>query len=54
MRRERVCIPPKLYQRMLHELYDGHKGVKKMQHLARDRVYWQGIDADIAEYVKHC
>ena len=50
----RVWIPSKLYQRMLHDLHDGHKGVKKMQHLARDRIYWQGLDADITEYVKHC
>ena len=39
---------------MLHELHDGHKGAKKMQHLAMDRFFWQGMVADIAEYVKHC
>ena len=25
-----------------------------MQHLAREKIYWQGIDADITEYVKQC
>ena len=25
-----------------------------MQHLARERIHWQGIDANIIEYVKHC
>ena len=30
------------------------QGVEKMQLLERDRVYWQGMDADNAEYVKHC
>ena len=54
LKEDRVCIPAKLYLRMLHEIYDGHKGVEKMQHLARDRIYWQGMGADIAEYVKHC
>ena len=33
---DRVCIPLVLYQRILHELHDGHKGIKKIQHLARD------------------
>ena len=46
--------PPELYQRMLHDLHEGHKGVGKMQHLTQDKIYWQGMDADIAEYVKNC
>ena len=50
----RVCIPPELYQRMLSQLHGGHKGVEKMQHLTREKIYWQGIDTDITEYVKHC
>ena len=25
-----------------------------MQHLAREKIYWPGLDADIIEYVKHC
>ena len=37
---------------MLHDLHEGHKGIEKMQHLARDKIYWQGMDADITEYVK--
>ena len=49
-----VCIPPKLYQIMLHDLHNGHKGIEKMQHLVRERIYWQGLDADITEYVKCC
>ena len=32
---------------------NGHKGIEKMQYLARDRICWQGMDVDIAEYVKH-
>ena len=39
---------------MLHDLHEGHKRLEKMQHLAHDRIYWQGMDADITEYVKNC
>ena len=28
------------------------KGIEKMQHLARDKIYWQGMDADITEICK--
>ena len=46
--------PLELYERMLHDLHEGHKGIEKMQHLTRDRIYWQGMDADITEYIKNC
>ena len=39
---------------MLHDLHEGHKGIEKMQHLACDKIYWQGMVADITEYVKNC
>ena len=51
---DRICIPPELYERMLHDLHEGHKGIEKMQHLTHNRIYWQGMDADITEYVKNC
>ena len=51
---DRICIPPELYERMLHDLHEGHKGIEKMQHLAHDKIYWQRMDADITEYVKNC
>ena len=37
---------------MLYDLHEGHRGIEKMQHLARDKIYWQGMDADITEYIK--
>ena len=45
--------PQNYNQRMLHDLNEGHKGVEKMQHLTCDKIYWQGMDVDIAEYVKN-
>ena len=26
---DRICIPPELYERMLHDLHEGHKGIEK-------------------------
>ena len=45
---------PELYDRSLHELHDMHLVIEKMQHRATATLYWPGIDADIAEYVKRC
>ena len=49
-----ICIPPELYDRLMHELHDMHLGIEKMQHRARATLYWPGIDADITEYAKRC
>ena len=38
----------------LNEIHDMHHGIEKMQHRARDTMYWPGIDSDIDEYVKCC
>ena len=47
--REQNTYTPELYQKMLHDLHEGHKGVEKMQHFAQEKIYWQGMDADIPE-----
>ena len=48
LKASRICIPPELYDRTLGELHQGHNSIEKMQYLARDTVYWPGMDADIA------
>ena len=50
----RICIPPELYERTLHDLHNNHQGIKKMTHLAWAHVYLPGIEADILNYIKHC
>ncbi|XP_054257143.1 uncharacterized protein K02A2.6-like [Macrosteles quadrilineatus] len=50
----RVVIPRKLQTKILQELHEGHFGMVKMKTLARSHVYWEGIDRDIEEYVRHC
>ena len=50
----RICIPPELHDRTLYELHGCHQGIEKMTQRARSNIYWPSIDADIADYVRHC
>ena len=49
-----MCIPPELYDRMLSDLHDNHRGIEKMRHLSQTTVYWTRIDTDIANHVNCC
>ena len=50
----RICIPPELLYRTLYELHDCHQGIEKITHIARSNVLLPHIDANIADYVRHC
>ncbi|XP_015260649.1 PREDICTED: uncharacterized protein K02A2.6-like [Cyprinodon variegatus] len=50
----RVIIPPKLRNRVLESLDDGHQGVVKMKSLARGHFWWPGIDHEIEDITKSC
>lgn len=52
--KDRVVIP-KIYQKdVLTMLHNNHCGVVKMKRLARQMVYWFGINTDIEKYVMGC
>ncbi|XP_058448351.1 uncharacterized protein K02A2.6-like [Malaya genurostris] len=51
---ERIVIPTKFRNRVLHQLHKGHPGVERMRSLARNYVYWPGIDEQIAQVVRSC
>ena len=50
----RVVIPPQARQAILLELHTGHLGVNRMKALARNIVWWPGIDRAIEERVQQC
>ena len=50
----RAIIPNKLQHRILKMLHEGHPGITRMKMLARQCVYWQGIDRTIEDLVKSC
>ena len=49
---DRVCILPKLLDRILADLHGAHQGSEKLQAQGQVLVYWPGTDADITDYVK--
>ncbi|XP_033014676.1 uncharacterized protein K02A2.6-like [Lacerta agilis] len=50
----RVVIPPKLRQRVLEALHEGHPGIVRMKALARSYVWWPKMDEAIEEWVRKC
>lgn len=50
----RIVVPPKYRQYILRELHEGHLGVVKMKSIARNYVYWPGLDADIEALCRAC
>ena len=54
MKGPRIIIPTAQRERTLGNLHVGHQGVQSMQQIAKNTVYWPGIDADIEDWVQRC
>ena len=54
LRGSRVIVPPALRDKVLNQLHDGHPGTVKMKSLARQYVWWPGLDKDLEEKVRLC
>jgi len=50
----RIVIPTRLQGKILNELHESHFGIVRMKSLARQFVWWPGIDNNIESIVKGC
>ncbi|KAG7295117.1 hypothetical protein JYU34_022067 [Plutella xylostella] len=50
----RLVIPVSLRKDILMELHAGHPGIVKMKQIARNYVWWDGIDGDIEQAARSC
>lgn len=51
---QRVFIPLQLRQRILKSLHTAHPGMVRMKSVARQHVFWPGMDKEIEQFVRHC
>ena len=49
-----VIIPEQMRPDILEQLHYGHMGIEKARRLARESVYWPGINQDLDKVVKSC
>ena len=49
-----MVIPEKLQSDILDQLHGAHMGIEKTRRLARESVYWPGINKDIEQITKTC
>lgn len=53
-RGDRICIPRSLRAEILKLLHRSHGGIVKTKQLAREKVYWPGLNHEIEELVSKC
>jgi hypothetical protein len=51
---ERIVIPTSLRKEMLNIIHESHLGIVKCKQLARDLVFWPGINKQIEDLVSRC
>ncbi|CAC5383949.1 unnamed protein product [Mytilus coruscus] len=51
---EKIIIPTSMRKNMLNKLHEGHFGIEKTRKLARDSIFWPGINAQITDFISKC
>ncbi|CAC5383467.1 unnamed protein product [Mytilus coruscus] len=51
---EKIIIPTSMRKNMLNKLHEGHLGIEKTRKLARDSIFWPGINAQITDFISKC
>ena len=50
----KIIIPEKLQHHILQNIHETHLGLTKSKQLARDNVFWPGIDVQLTEMINKC
>ncbi|VDI83091.1 Hypothetical predicted protein [Mytilus galloprovincialis] len=51
---EKIVIPASMRKNILNKLHEGHLGIEKTRKLARDSIFWPGINAQITDFISKC
>jgi len=54
LRGERIVIPLSLRSGMMNKLHEGHLGIEQCRILARDKIFWPNMNAQIADMIRKC
>ena len=54
LRGSRIVIPPSLQNRTVQLAHEGHQGIVKTKQLLRQKVWYPGIDSDVAQTIANC
>ena len=49
-----ILIPPSLRADTLQKLHQSHQGIEKIKRLARESIFWPGMNSQIDELVSNC
>lgn len=50
----RIVVPKSLRSLVLKEIHSGHPGIVKMKQIARNYVWWDGLDGDLERVTREC
>lgn len=53
-RNDRILIPRRLRNQIIEKLHQSHSGIEATMKLARDTVFWPGLNDQIRQKVQHC
>lgn len=53
-RNDRILVPASIRPEVLRRLHASHSGIESTTKLARDTVFWPGINRDIKESIQNC
>ena len=51
---QNILIPPNLCENTLHKLHQSHQGIEKTKRLARESIFWPGMNSQIEALISTC